>query len=165
MPNIKHIIVSIPLAGSLFISGCSWFFSSDQPEMEPENRNIALQLVATNDLNPTLGGVAQPVKMCVVELNREGWSPPGLYLGRACSDIQPDADVLSVTPFIMAPMETRTFIREVPYGQDRWLAIAAEFQTLGKDSVIQLKSEARNDFNPVVLVDGNRLLPLTKAKP
>ncbi|MFW0766423.1 type VI secretion lipoprotein TssJ [Trabulsiella odontotermitis] len=165
MLNIKHFIVSISLAGSLFLSGCSWFFSSDQPEREPENRNIVLQIVATNDLNPTSGGVAQPVKMCVVELNREGWSPPGLYQGRACSDIQPDKDVLSVTPFIMAPMETRTFIREVPYRQDRWLVIAVEFQTLGKDSVIQLKSGARNDFNPVVLVDGNRLLPLARAKP
>ncbi|RDK86814.1 type VI secretion system protein VasD [Enterobacillus tribolii] len=132
----------------------------------PQNRQIDLRLNATANLNASASGVAQPVKMCVVELNREGWLPPGLYQGRTCSDISTGGEVIRVTSFIMTPLETRKYQHEVPYEEERWLVVAAEFQSPGVgNGLIQLKSEARKDFNPVILIDGNHMSLLNITKP
>lgn len=144
------------LAGWALLSGCSWFSSA--PEIPPQQRRIGLQINASQSINPGANGQAQPVKICVIETNLDGWSPPELYQGTPCNGISTSDKVISVNQYILAPLETRQYLREVPFDQERWLVIAAEFQNMsGGKNPIQLKSDARTDFNPVVLVDGSTL--------
>lgn len=152
------------LTGWALLSGCSWFSSA--PEIPAPLRRIDLQINATSSINPGANGQAQPVKICVIETNLDGWSPPELYQGTPCSGISTGDKVISVSQYILAPMETRQYLREVPVDQERWLVIAAEFQSMGEGkNLMQLKSGARSDFKPVVLVDGSTLTLLpNKAK-
>ncbi len=63
-----------------------------------------------------------------------------------------------MTEYILAPTEVRQYSRDVPFEQERWWAIAAEFQEMSNGkSLLMLKSDARADFNRVVLVDGKAL--------
>lgn len=151
--RFRHLPI---LAGCILLSSCSWFSSA--PKIPPQQRQISLQLNAAQSINPGANGQAQPVKICVIETNLDGWSPPGQYQGTPCSGISTGDKVISVSQYILAPLDTRQYQREIPYDQERWLVIAAEFQNMsGGKNPIQLKSEARSDFNPVVLVDGSTL--------
>lgn len=156
---------SLPiLIGWALLSGCSWFSSA--PEIPPQQRQIALQLNAAPGINPSANGQAQPVKVCIIETNLDGWAPPGLYQGTPCTDITIGGEVISVSQYILAPLETRRYLREVPFDQERWLVIAAEFQDASKGkNLMQLKSAARTDFNPVVNVDGSSLTLLSNTPP
>lgn len=152
------------LAGWVLLSGCSWFSSA--PKDPPSQRQISLQINAAQHLNPGEQDQAQPVKICIIETNLDGWSPPGLYQGTPCNGITAGDKVLSVSQYILAPLETRRYLREVPFDQDRWLVIAAEFQDAGKGkNLIQLKSAARANFNPVVNVEGSSLTLLPNTAP
>lgn len=134
--------------------------------MEPLHRQLTLRIEAANDINVSANGVAQPVKMCVVELNQEGWTPPGLYQGRSCSDISPGGEVLNVAQFIVTPQQCHDYQREVPWGEERWLVVAAEFQNPGSgNGLVKLKSAARADYSAVVQVDGNRLSAYPAREP
>lgn len=152
------------LIGWALLSGCSWFSSA--PEIPPQQRQIVLQLNAAPSINPGANGQAQPVKICIVETNLDGWSPPGLYQGTPCTDVNIGGAVVSVSQYILAPLETRRYLREVPFDQDRWLVIAAEFQDASQgNNFIQLKFRARTDFNPVISVDGSTLTLLSNTAP
>lgn len=152
------------LVGWVLLGGCSWFSSA--PEIPPQQRQITLQLNATPSINPGANGQAQPVKICVIEASVEGWSPPGLYQGTPCGDITTSDKVVSVNQYILAPAQTRLYRREVPFDQERWLVVAAEFQRTGEGkNLIQLKASARTDFNPVVQVDGTTLTWLPDRTP
>ncbi|MFZ1871606.1 MAG: type VI secretion system lipoprotein TssJ [Chania sp.] len=146
----------LTLAGWALLSGCSWFSSA--PEIPPQQRQIVMQLNAAPIINPGPNGRAQPVKICIIETNLDGWSPPDLYQGTPCAAINTGGEVVSVSQYILAPLETRQYLREVPFDQDRWLVIAAEFQNMNEGkNLMQLKSVARTDFKPVVRVDGSNL--------
>lgn len=152
------------LAGCALLSGCGGFSSA--PEIPPLQRQIDVQLHATQAINPGANGQAQPVKICIIETRLEGWSPPGLYHGTPCSGINPDNEVISINQYILAPLETRHSLRDVPYSQERWLIIAAEFQHAGTGTaLIQLKSDAFTDFKPVIRVEGNTLIRLANMAP
>lgn len=144
------------LLGWVLLSGCSWF--SFGPESPPQKRQLNVQINATQHINPGANGQAQPVKICVIETNLDGWSPPELYRGTPCGGISTGDKVISVSQYILAPLETHQYLREVPFDQDRWLVIAAEFQNMGEGkNFMQLKSGARTDFKPVIFVDGSTL--------
>ncbi|NDJ56693.1 type VI secretion system lipoprotein TssJ [Enterobacteriaceae bacterium 4M9] len=132
--------------------------SSPEPEKVPLHRQLTLRVDAASDINVSPDGVSQPVKMCVVELNQEDWTPPGLYQGRSCSDISPGTGVLSVAQFILLPQKNHHYQREVPWNEERWLLVAAEFQNpdVG-NGLIKLKSEARLRFSAGIQVSGNQL--------
>ncbi|WON77464.1 type VI secretion lipoprotein TssJ [Serratia sp. UGAL515B_01] len=156
MRNLLRVSRLPILVGWALFSGCSWFSST--PETPPLVRKIDLRLIASQHINPGGNSQGQPVKICVIETDLDGWSPPGLYRGTPCSDIHTSDKVLSVSQYMLAPSETLQYAREVPFDQDRWLVIAAEFQNMGQgQNLIQLKSSARTDFNPVVRVEGSTL--------
>lgn len=142
--------------GSALLTGCSWF--SSDPEIVPQQRRIELRVVTAPQINPAANGQAQPLKLCIVELNSEGWSPPGLYQGTPCSGITVGAEVVSVTEYMLAPSEERQYFREVPFEQERWWTIAAEFQDMNNGKgLLTFKSDARADLSRVIFVDGNNL--------
>lgn len=133
--------------------------------MTPQ-RTVTISINAANVLNPSPSGQSQPVKMCVIELSQQGWMPPGVYRGQACSGIAQNADVLSVTSFIVAPGGGYDYQRALPWQEDRWLLVAAEFQQPGADSrLLTLEAAARADYHAVVQVNGNLLLPQISPRP
>ncbi|WP_447908040.1 type VI secretion system lipoprotein TssJ [Serratia fonticola] len=147
------------LMGWALLGGCSWFSSA--PEIPPQQRKITLQLNAGPDINPGTNGRAQPVKICIIEANAEGWSPPGLYQGTPCSGINIGGKVVSVNQYMLVPAQMHLYQSEVPFVQNRWLVIAAEFQRFGEGkNLLQLQANARTDFNSVVHVEGNSLTRL-----
>ncbi len=124
----------------------------------PLHRQLTLHIDAARDINVSADGLSQPVKMCVVELAQEDWTPPGLYQGRSCSDISPGDGVLSVAQFILSPQKSHRYQRDVPWNEERWLVVAAEFQNPDAgNGLIKLKSDARSRFNARVQVSGNQL--------
>jgi type VI secretion system protein VasD len=156
MRSLVSVFPLLILTGSTLLGGCSWF--SSDPEIPPQQRRIDLRVMAAPHINPGANGQAQPVKLCVIELNNEGWSPPGLYQGTLCSGINTGAEVVSVTEYILAPSEERQYLRDVPFEQERWWAIAAEFQDMNNGKgFLTLKSDARADFNQMIFVDGKNL--------
>ncbi|CNI24000.1 type VI secretion system lipoprotein TssJ [Yersinia pekkanenii] len=156
MRSIFRLFSWLILVGSALLSGCSWFSSA--PEIPPQQRRIELRIVTAPHINPGANGQAQPLKLCIVELNSEGWSPPGLYQGALCSGINTGAEVVSVTEYMLAPSEERRYFREVPFEQERWWAIAAEFQNMNNGKgLLTFKSDARGDFSRVIFVDGKNL--------
>lgn len=156
MRSLFRVLPIFILTGCVLLSGCSWFSSSSEAALQ--KRRIDLQVVAAPLINPGPNGQAQPLKVCIIERNKEGWSPPGLYQGTLCSGISVGGEVVSVTEYILAPTEVRQYSRDVPFEQERWWAIAAEFQEMSNGkSLLTLKSDARADFNRVVLVDGKAL--------
>lgn len=70
--NILKYIVFINF---LLISGCSQFFAREKEEYV---QLIEVQLNASDHINPNVKGDAQPVKICVIETRKAGWSPSGL---------------------------------------------------------------------------------------
>lgn len=167
MPDALRLLARLAVTGSLLCGGCSWFSSSPEQEIAlPPQRTVTLSIEAASVLNPSPSGQSQPVKLCVIELSQQGWMPPGLYRGQACSGIVPNADVLSVTPFIVTPGGRYDYQRQLPWQEARWLLVAAEFQRPGADSgLLTLEAAARADYHAVVQVDGNRLLPGTPPQP
>ncbi|WNN43402.1 type VI secretion lipoprotein TssJ [Winslowiella toletana] len=156
MPSLFRLIPGLVLVGSTLLNGCSWFSSA--PEIPPQQRRIELRIVTDPWINPGASGQAQPLKLCIVELNSEGWSPPGLYQGTLCSGINTSAEVVSVTEYMLAPAEERRYFREVPYEQDRWWAIAAEFQDMNNGKgLLTFKSAARHNLSQVISVEGKNL--------
>ncbi|WP_422527442.1 type VI secretion system lipoprotein TssJ [Serratia fonticola] len=152
------------LMGWALLGGCSWFSSA--PDIPPQQRQITLQLNAGPGINPGTNGRTQPVKICIIEANAEGWSPPGLFQGTPCSDINIGDKVVSVSQHILVPGQKHLYRHEVPFDQNRWLVIAAEFQRFGEGkNFIQLQADARTDFNPVVHVEGNTLTRLPDRTP
>lgn len=156
MRSLVSVFPLFILAAGGLLSGCSWFSSA--PDIPPQQRRIDLRVVAAPRINPGINGQAQPLKLCIVELSREGWSPPGLYQGTLCSGINTGAEVVSVTAYILAPSEERQYFRDVPFEQARWWVIAAEFQDMNNGKgLLMLKSDAGADFNRVIFVDGKAL--------
>lgn len=147
------------------LSGCSWFSHDEAADAGRRLRFIDVEVTAIDNVNPNAAGVAQPIKVCVIEANRSGWMPEGIGDGAPCRETAPSDETQSRHQSILKPRETLSYRFEVPAGQERWIVVGAEFQRIsGVLPIAEQKSPAQADSQMKVIVGMTSLSIVTKDK-
>lgn len=158
----------VAVAGFLLmggLSGCSWFTHDSADDAPGRLRNIDVDISASPAVNPNASGLAQPVKVCVMEISRAGWVPEGIGEGAPCRDEPLKDGLLSRNQSILQPNETRRFRFRVPAEQERWIVVGAEFQqSSGVLPLAEKRSPAQADSHLRVVVGMTSLSVVTNDK-
>jgi type VI secretion system protein VasD len=146
----RRLLVLLPLFLIGAIGGCSWFGKSTP---KATARTVQINISTSGDVNPDAAGVAQPVKVCVVESRQPGWLPDVEVRALPCKRLPSGAEIVSSRQSIIPPGGQQDYRFSVPLGEERWWVVAAEFQRMGgARSVIELTSPNLRDEHIQVTV-------------
>lgn len=138
--------------GIVLLSSCSLIWP-DAPEPLPADRTVSLRIDAAVGVNTDSGGNSLPIRVCVFEISRDDWIPPGLYRNAPCDETAPDPVMIRQMQHILSPGESRRYSFEIPRETERWLLVAAEFQIPGKNkNTVLINTEVNKNSNVVVVV-------------
>lgn len=138
------------LAGGV-LGGCSWFSHDRESSQAPaaairDTRNVDIEISTSPNVNPDALGRSQPVKVCVIETSKPGWTPESISEGAPCRDGALEDGVLSRNQRILQPNQTWSYHLDIPAHQARWIVVGAEFQQIsGALYLIEQKSSAQTD--------------------
>ncbi|WP_025153570.1 type VI secretion system lipoprotein TssJ [Morganella morganii] len=153
MPDHSRWIRSLLVVpGIVLLSSCSLIWP-DAPEPLPADRTVSLRIDAAAGVNTDSGGNSLPIRVCVFEISRDDWIPPGLYRNAPCDEAAPDPVMIRQMQHILSPGESRRYSFEIPRETARWLLVAAEFQIPGKNkNTVLINTEVNKNSNVVVVV-------------
>lgn len=149
-----HIAV---VAVMLVSSGCTLIWP-EPPEPPPADRTVNLRIDAAQRVNTDKMGRSFPVKVCVFEIKKDDWLPPGLYRNAPCEEAAADSVLVSQVQHILSPGESRRYSFEIPREATRWLIVAAEFQIPGQNrNTVLINTEVNKNLNVVAVVSERSL--------
>ncbi|HEI9843831.1 MULTISPECIES: type VI secretion system lipoprotein TssJ [Morganella] len=153
MPDYRRWIRSLLVVpGIVLLSSCSLIWP-DAPEPLPADRTVSLRIDAAAGVNTDSRGNSLPIRVCVFEISRDDWIPPGLYRNAPCDETAPDPVMIRQMQHILSPGESRRYSFEIPRETARWLLVAAEFQIPGKNkNTVLINTEVNKNSNVVVVV-------------
>ena len=116
-----------------------------------QNRHLRIDAAAR--VNTDRAGNTLPVRICVFEISRDDWQPPGLYRNAPCDEAAPDPVMIRQMQHILTPGESRRYSFAIPREATRWLLVAAEFHIPGKNkNTVLINTEVNKNSNVVVVV-------------
>lgn len=122
----------------IFLSSCG-----SHNKQAPTTRLVDVVITTGHNVNLNAEMQAQPIKICIIEVNRPGWLPEGTGDGVPCREGHKSEEILGREQRIFQPNETQHYKFNIPAKEERWFVIGAEFQKLnGKLPVIERKSPA-----------------------
>ncbi|XKD93506.1 type VI secretion system lipoprotein TssJ [Morganella morganii] len=153
MPDYNRWIRCLLIVpGITLLSSCSLIWP-DTPELLPADRTVSLRVDAAARVNTDKTGNALPVRICVFEISRDDWQPPGLYRNAPCDEVAPDPVMIRQMQHILSPGESCRYSFEIPRETARWLLVAAEFQLPGQNkNTVLINTEVNKNSNVVVVV-------------
>ncbi|MEQ5124911.1 type VI secretion system lipoprotein TssJ [Morganella morganii] len=153
MPDYRRwlrCLLTVP--GIALLSSCSLIWP-DPPEPLPADRTVSLRIDAAARVNTDRAGNTLPVRICVFEISRDDWQPPGLYRNAPCDEAAPDPVMIRQMQHILTPGESRRYSFAIPREATRWLLVAAEFHIPGKNkNTVLINTEVNKNSNVVVVV-------------
>lgn len=139
---------------SQIMTGCQWL----SEVAYPDKGDIEIRVRGAKNINPNSIGIAQPVKICVMEITNRHWTPPHYYEGLPCQKLQINQHVLRLEQAILWPSQENRYFFSVSFRDATWLMIGAEFQTLnGANLLIKQNIQVKPKTIVNVIVSGNQL--------
>lgn len=161
--TLRDYSTLVVLAGGM-LSGCSWF-SHEPSAVIRDTRNVDIEISTSDNVNPNAFSQPQPVKVCVIETSKPGWTPGSISEGAPCRDGPLEDGVVSRNQSILQPNQTWRYQLVVPAHQTRWIVVGAEFQQInGALYLVEQKSSAKADSDIRVRIETTALSVVANDK-
>lgn len=131
----------------------------------PTNRAASLTLFAGPEVNIKEGEtISRPVRICVYTHLAEDWLPP-LDLSAKCAESS--SKLVKVEEAILVANRVANFSTRVPYQENAWITVTADFIQAGSvgNNILKLKSPAEIDTCHWARIDKNVIAEVSKVSP